>query len=209
MHSHNAGLTSRRKSIDVWPGEILPTNALRAGVQKKRVDYTIGCDVEEYSRTHNILRGLEDHTISQSNHKSLRDRVLFSQLEIKTKSSLVDGKDQLGTWCAAGFNKQKRMWTQRQVNSVTGPPALYLAPAVLWTWTEDVVRFWIAVADWELKLFHGLEEKTFAINETEDLLRVILSMKAVMDWGAAHHLPWVKELIGWDDDGDTNANANR
>ncbi|KAK5077721.1 hypothetical protein LTR70_009489 [Exophiala xenobiotica] len=155
----------------------------------------IGLEVADHDQVNTILQTVEDHTLAQSNHKMLRDRVLCSHLEIKTERSPDDARFQLLTWCAAGFQKQENLWLHRHLH-LQEPPTPILAPIPLWLWKEKNVQLWIAVMDSKNARIYLLDEKAFFIDEedVESLFRVVAAIAAVMAWGQGWYLPWLRDV---------------
>lgn len=53
--------------------------------------------------------------------------------------------------------------------------------------------------DSERMRIHVLDEKVFLIDEDDvrSLLKVVMTIVAVMEWGIEWYVPWLKEYIGW------------
>ncbi|KIW22038.1 uncharacterized protein PV07_12565 [Cladophialophora immunda] len=177
------------KSIDIVPTTLL------SGRYKKRVDYSLGLDITDTDMFPEIQQSLEPHTVSQSDHWLLNDRVLFSHIEIKAESDRATAESQLKVWCTAGFRKQERMYRQARRNESITPT---LAPQPLWIWEQDKVHLSIAVMDSTENRIYFLDRKTFFVDgaEPKSLLPVFGTMIAIIDWGYNCYLPWFRELIG-------------
>lgn len=109
-------LTTCRKSIDVKLTRLLLINPRTERSLKQRVDYTLGCDVAEHKKAHQILKWAEHHAIAQSDDEAVHNQVLFSYIEIKAAADTAGAVTQLGAWCAAGF--------QKQMNLLSGPSSM-------------------------------------------------------------------------------------
>lgn len=194
-----------RKTIQVWPSHLLPTNEQSSKANTKRVDYTFGLKIGDRDEVHNILELAQDHTLVQTDAWDLRDLALCSHVEIKTRRSQDDARYQLSVWCAAGFQKQENLWLQ-QFPDTDAPPTPCLAPIPIWLWCETNVTLWIVVMDSPGAKLHVLDEKNFSIDVDEEasLSRVVGAMAATIDWGQTHYLPWFRGLIGCPDTGQQN-----
>lgn len=73
-----------------------------------------------------------------------------------------------------------------------------MAPIPLWHWKEENISFYIAVMDSANETLHILHETQYVIERSPaSLLRVVLAIVQVMNWGYKHYLPWFKDLIGY------------
>lgn len=125
---------------------------------------------------------------------------MCSYIEVKANQDILEGRAQLATWCAAGFNKQYNLWRAHNPDfgSRSEP---HLAPIPVWFWVKTQVSLWIAVRDTWTKEVKLLDIAVFDIGreDTEALTRLVRTISAVMRWGEREYVPWFLNHMAWDE----------
>lgn len=179
------------KTVGVSDPTLLPATQRST---KQRVDYSIAADVlppdQKMVLKRDVMPLVDGNSLGQSNHPQVREKILFSHVEIKTTGDTVEAESQLKTWCCAGFAKQKRM-------SRSEKPLL--APQPLWIWTQDTITLMVAVLDTEQEMLYFLKEDKFMIRQKEkdSLRRFVRLLARVFEWGDTTYAEWFRcDLLG-------------
>jgi len=114
---------------------------------------------------------------------------LFATVEVKRTVSSGDGLDQLAVWCAAGFAKLAELRHGHRMESrldQTREPSK--AILCLWAWRGHMVSLHIAVEESAEKIVM-YEWMEWNVGVPDNLVRLITTFAAVMQWGSAHFVP--------------------
>ena len=196
-------LTWSRKTIGIQPRTLLPTGRHGMSIGTKRVDYAMGFDLSHPTRTRSYLKSLDQDypSLNQCEHPMICDRGLFSALEIKKDSSGRDGQIQMGIWCAAGFKKTLCLMRERQGHINTGSSAeqFYDQPIVpLWLVEDATWRLYVGSQDTSDEVLIGGPLLQWSTDTPCEIVTLILSLTATMEWGVEQYLPWFCESIGFE-----------